>query len=47
MAFTEKFRCKKKNNVTNETSGIYHTNKFYESFFLFHLQVIHERPWEK
>lgn len=29
-----KVQMQEKNCVTNETSGIYHTNKFYESFFL-------------
>lgn len=47
MAFTERIRCNKKVYVTKETDGIYHTNSMDHFFYIFHLQVIHERPWEK
>lgn len=47
MAFTERIRCNKKVYVTKETDGIYHTNSMDHFFYIFHLQVTHERPWEK
>lgn len=37
----------KKVHVTKETDGIYHTNSMDHFLYIFHLQVIHERPWEK
>lgn len=48
MAFTERIRCNKK-SLRDKRDRRNLSYKFHGSFFLyiFHLQVIHERPWEK
>lgn len=47
MAFTERIRCNKKSSRDKRDRRNL-SYKFHGSFFyIFHLQVIHERPWEK